>query len=100
MVKSHLKSKPFNENKGMYPSVTKVEPKDNYQIYIEFDNDECGVLDMEPYLNFGVFSRIRDRAVFSKVRVSFDTIEWSNGIDLDPQFVYEKCIKGNRITKA
>jgi len=77
----------------MYPSVTKAEPRGDYQIYVEFDNDECGVLDMKPYLNFGVFSRIRDKNVFSKVRVSFDTIEWPGGIDLDPQFVYEKSDK-------
>jgi hypothetical protein len=100
MVKNHLKYNPFNENQAMYPSVIKVEAKENYQIYIEFDNNECGVLNMEPYLDFGVFRKIRDRNVFSKVRVSFDTIEWSDGIDLDPQFVYEKCDKEKRITKA
>jgi len=81
----------------MYPAVIKVEPKENYQIYVEFDNAECGVLNMEPYLNFGVFRNIRDRAAFSNVRVSFDTVEWGNGVDLDPQFVYEKCIKDKRL---
>ncbi len=84
----------------MYPSVIKVEAKENYQVYIEFDNNECGILNMEPYLDFGVFKKIRDRNIFSQVRVSFDTIEWSGGIDLDPQFVYEKCNIVNRITKA
>ena len=83
----------------MYPSVTKVEPKENYQIYLEFDNTECGLLNMKPYLNFGVFRKIRDRAAFSNVRVSFDTVEWGNGVDLDPQFVYEKCVKDKRITR-
>lgn len=77
----------------MYPSVTKVRPKENYRIYVEFDNDECGVLDMEPYLDCGVFEKIRDLTIFSQVRVSFDTLEWGNGIDLDPEFVYEKCVK-------
>ena len=84
----------------MYPSVIKAEPKDDYRIYIEFDNHECGILNMEPYLDFGVFKRISDKNIFSKVRVSFDTIEWPNGIDLDPQFVYEKCIKENCITET
>ena len=77
----------------MYPSVTKVKPRKNHQLYIEFDNNECGILDINPYLNFGVFSKLRDEAAFSNVRVSFDTVEWSNGVDLDPHFVYEKCIK-------
>lgn len=83
----------------MHPAVVNVVPRDNYQIYVEFDNNECGILNMEPYLDFGIFSKIKDQSLFSKVRVSFDTIEWGNGIDLDPQFVYDKCIKEKRVTK-
>ncbi len=79
---------------NMYPAVTKVIPRENYQIYVEFDNDESGLLDMQPYLNFGVFSKIQAKSEFEKVRVVFDTVQWGNGIDLDPQFVYEKSIKG------
>ena len=82
----------------MYQSVIKVTAGKNYQIYVEFDNDENGILDMEPYLNFGVFNKIKDAFVFNTVRVSFDTVEWPNGIDLDPKFVYEKCIKKKRLT--
>ena len=77
----------------MYPAVIKVEPQADYRIYVEFDNDERGTLDMGPYLDFGVFKKIRDPALFFSVRVSFDTVEWGDGIDLDPQFVYEKCVK-------
>lgn len=55
---------------------------------------------MEPYVNFGVFNRIKDPDIFKTARVSFDTIEWENGIDLDPKFVYEKCLKDNRITSG
>jgi len=83
----------------MHPAVVNVVPQDNYQIYVEFDNDECGILNMELYLYFGIFSKIKDQSLFAKVRVSFDTIEWGNGIDLDPQFVYDKCIKEKRLTK-
>ena len=55
---------------------------------------------MEPYLNFGIFSKIKDLNLFSKVRGSFDTIEWGNGIDLDPQFVYEKCVKEKHLSRV
>jgi hypothetical protein len=27
--------------------------------------------------------------VFKKVRVSYDTVEWENGLDLDPEYLYE-----------
>ncbi len=75
----------------MYPSVKAVVPQDDYLLYITFNNDETGVLDMKPYLDFGIFTRIKDDASFKKVAVAFDTIEWESGADLDPEFVYEKC---------
>ena len=75
----------------MYPSVNKVLPLENYTLIVEFDNGETGKLDMKPFLEFGVFRRLKDYAAFARVRVAFDTIEWDSGIDLDPEFVYAKC---------
>jgi len=77
----------------MYPSVISVVPKDNYVLEIAFNNGESGLLDMKPYLDFGVFNRIKDYISFEKVFVAFDTIEWESGADLDPEFVYAKCKK-------
>lgn len=78
----------------MYPSIKSVIPRDNYLLDLTFSNGESGVLDMKPYLYFGVFNRIKDSQSFSKVTVAFDTIEWESGVDLDPEFVYNKCRKG------
>ncbi|WP_417581600.1 DUF2442 domain-containing protein [Nitrincola sp.] len=75
----------------MHPSVTSVTPLENYLLSVEFANGEQGILDMKPYLDFGVFKRLKERSSFNQVRVSFDTIEWSVGVDLDPAFVYSKC---------
>jgi len=38
---------------------------------------------MEPYLDFGVFQRLKERKEFNQVRVSFDTIGCEPGVDLD-----------------
>ena len=75
----------------MYPSVVKVVPNEDFTLVVVFDNGEEGVLDMGPYLGFGVFQKIGDYAHFKRVRVAFDTIEWDCGVDLDPEFVYGKC---------
>ena len=80
----------------MHPSVVKVAPGEGYVLSIVFDNGETGTLDMKEYLDFGVFKRLKDQNLFKKVRVSFDTIEWDSGIDLDPEFVYEKCRAGKQ----
>ncbi|MHC4175993.1 MAG: DUF2442 domain-containing protein [Planctomycetota bacterium] len=75
----------------MYPSVVRVAPNEDFTLAIEFDNGEAGILDVRPYLEFGVFQKIKDHEHFKRVRVAFDTIEWDRGVDLDPEFVYAKC---------
>ncbi|MFZ5949391.1 MAG: DUF2442 domain-containing protein [Candidatus Rifleibacteriota bacterium] len=77
----------------MYLPVINVVPRDNFELEITFQNGEKGMLDMKPYLEFGIFRRIKDDKAFQNVRVSFDTIEWEVGLDLDPDFVYQKCKK-------
>ena len=74
----------------MKPSVIAVKAINQTNLIVEFDNGEVGALDMEPYLDFGVFSNLKDEALFKQVQVSFDTIEWPGGIDLSPEFVYQK----------
>ena len=84
----------------MYPSVISVIPRDDYVLDITFSNGESGVLDMKPYLSFGIFNRIKDCKSFEKVTVAFDTIEWESGADLDPEFVYDKGKKNTAYQNA
>ena len=75
----------------MYPSVKSVVAGDNYMLSIAFDNGEQGILDMKPFLDFGIFKKLKDEDAFKRAHVAFDTVEWESGADLDPEFVYEKC---------
>ena len=77
----------------MYPSVRTVVAQDDFTLVVTFDNDEEGILDMKPYLSLGVFQKIKELEEFRTARVSFDTIEWCEGVDLDPEFVYAQCKK-------
>ena len=80
-----------NEDNLMHPAVVSVECKEDYVLSIVFDNGEYGLLDMKPYLNLGVFKKIQNPSIFETGYVSFDTIAWESGADLDPEFAYEKC---------
>ena len=91
MVKNRLRFNPYNEDNSMHPAVISVEYEDNYILSVSFDNGENGLLDMKPYLDFGIFKKIKDPDIFKTVHVSFDTIAWESGADIDPEFVYEKC---------
>jgi Protein of unknown function (DUF2442) len=76
----------------MYQAVKEVTPHEDYTLTVVFDNGETGVLDMKPMLGFGVFQQLKDYGAFMRVHIAFDTIEWDCGVDLDPEFVYEKCV--------
>ncbi len=74
----------------MYPCVTSVEATDDYKLILSYDNSETRVFDANPILGFGRFSELKDIHEFKKVRVSFDSIEWDNELDLDPEYLYSR----------
>ena len=78
------------------PAVKKVYPMPNYCLEVHFSDGQNGTLNMLPYLDFGIFKRLKDIQAFEQVQVSFDTLEWQCGLDLDPEFVYEKTRKSNK----
>ena len=44
---------------------------------------------MKPYLSKGIFRELKNIPMFNTVRVSFDTIEWDNDADFDPEDLYK-----------
>jgi len=77
----------------MYLSVSKVKALGDYELELTFENKEIKIFDLKPYLDTGLFSTLKDKNLFKRVKVSFDTIEWPNGVDLDPEVLYEKSKK-------
>ena len=74
----------------MYLSVKKVKPLNDYKLELTFENNETKIFDVKPYLDTGLFRTLKDKHFFKTVKVSYDTIEWPNGVDLDPEVLYEK----------
>ena len=74
----------------MYLAVKDVKPLENYHLLLKFENDEERIFDLNPYLEVGKFQELKDESLFKSVRVSFDSIEWANKLDLDPELLYEK----------
>jgi hypothetical protein len=74
----------------MYLSIVNVKALENHNLLLKFENNEERIFDMSPYLEIGKFQELKDEQLFKTVRVSFDTVEWDNGLDLDPELLYEK----------
>ena len=77
----------------MYLSVKEVKPLKNYLLLLTFENGEKRQFDMNPYLGLGIFQELREMSVFNSVKVSFDSIEWENEADLDPEILYKESKK-------
>ena len=71
-------------------AVIDVEPLNDYKLLLTFENGEKRIFDVSPYLDKGIFQELKNEEKFRTVRVSFDSIEWCNQADLDPEFLFEK----------
>jgi len=74
----------------MYLAVKKVNPQPDYKLQLTFENMEVREFDMNSYLNTGAFKSLKDVDLFNRVKISFDTVEWPNGVDLDPEVLYSE----------
>jgi len=77
----------------MYLAIKNVQPQDDYLLHLTFENGEKRQFDLKPYLNVGIFSELKDLTLFRTVHTSFDTIEWENDADIDPETLYQNSIK-------
>jgi hypothetical protein len=48
----------------MNPHVKSVTPRGDYQLEVVFENGECRRFDVRPYLDRGIFVRLREGALF------------------------------------
>lgn len=76
----------------MYIGVKDVKALEDYKLQLTFKNDETKIFDVSPYLDKGIFKTLKDINIFNSVRVAFDSIEWSNGVDMDPETLYEDSL--------
>jgi hypothetical protein len=77
----------------MYYDLKMVEPLEDYILLLTYNNGEKRRFDVKPYLHLGIFKELKDEKMFASVRKVFDTIEWANEADLDPEVLYHDSIK-------
>lgn len=73
----------------MFLHVTSVSYLDAYKLIVKFNNGAEGVVDLEGELYGEIFEPLQDKTLFKKVFVTSRTIEWPNGADFAPEFLFE-----------
>lgn len=75
----------------MFLHVERVKHTKDYELRIAFTNGVVKDVDLRRELYGPVFEPLRDPEFFRQVRVNEETgtVEWPNGADFAPEFLYE-----------
>jgi hypothetical protein len=75
----------------MFLHVTRVRHLNAYELEVEFSDGVVKKVDLSRELYGEVFEPLKDPEFFKQVAVNEETnsIEWPNGADFAPEFLYE-----------
>lgn len=73
----------------MFLEVVKAEYIDGYRLRLFFNNGEVRIADLGSSLVGEVFEPLRDVDLFKRFCIKFNTVEWENGADFAPEYLYE-----------
>lgn len=79
----------------MFTHVARAEYQAGYRIWIEFEDGQSGIIDLEHELDGPVFAPLRDVRVFRSFKVDAvaKTLVWPNGADFAPEFLKGKLLR-------
>lgn len=61
----------------------------DYELLLRFSDGAIKKVDLRPYLTGEVFGELLDLNKFIQYGLTHTTIEWANGADLAPEFLYK-----------
>lgn len=79
----------------MFLHVTSAKYLEDYKVEVSFNNGRKGVADLAEALRGPIFEPLREKTKFTQFKVDeeLETICWSNGADLAPEYIYFKAFK-------
>ena len=73
--------------------ITKAEYINDFKINIQFNTDEKGTVDLKNKLDKKIFEPLKNETFFKNFKLNNWTIEWENGADFSPEFLYNSLEK-------
>ncbi len=75
----------------MFLHITEVTYLKKYQLRLTFNNDIIKDVDLTDELYGEIFEPLKDVVFFKQVAINPDTktVEWPNGADFAPEFLYD-----------
>ncbi|MBR1542758.1 MAG: DUF2442 domain-containing protein [Bacteroidaceae bacterium] len=73
----------------MFLEVIKAEYVDGYRLMLLFNNGVQKIVDLSNSLRGTVYIPLRNIDYFKRFSIKFNTVEWDNGADFAPEYLYE-----------
>lgn len=73
----------------MFIEVKDAEYLDGYRIKLFFSNGEIRIVDLTNHLNGQIFKPLMDKEFFKRISIPYNTIQWENGADFAPEYLYD-----------
>lgn len=73
-------------------TIDDVEYIKDYTLRIRFSNGVVKTVDVFPLLNGAIFEPLKKMSNFIQFGLTGGTIEWYNGADFAPEYLYEKGV--------
>ena len=73
----------------MFIEVIKAKYLDGYRLLLLFNYGEKRIVDLSNSLRGSVYVPLKDINYFKQFSIKFNTVEWENGADFAPEYLYE-----------
>lgn len=81
----------------MFLEITQASYINDYKLLLRFNDGTEMTVDLEDELNGRVFAPLKDKNKFRKFSIVFNTVEWENGADFAPEYLYELAMAQHKI---
>ena len=74
----------------MFLHITNARYLEDYKVEVSFNDGRKGIADLADALKGSMFEPLKNKSLFSRLVIDkeLDTIVWSNGADLAPEYIY------------
>jgi phosphoribosylaminoimidazole-succinocarboxamide synthase len=81
----------------MFLEISKANYIEDYKIEFGFNNGEIYLVDLINEMNGSVFLPLKNKEFFKDFSIVYNTIEWKNGADFAPEYLYELAKLQNKL---
>jgi hypothetical protein len=81
----------------MFLEIVQARYINDYKLLLKLNDGAEMTVDLENELNGSVFTPLKDKSKFRKFSIVFNTIEWENGADFAPEYLFELAVSQHKI---